>query len=224
MKALWLKLAGRFDAMQRRERLMVFAGSVFAVALLGYQFLVEPQLLRHSALVKQLNGLRQSQVQFALKLADAEKRTREPSEQGRKELEDTRRHIVRIEQEHQAVQSRLVAPDAMATLLEGMLRKNRGLSLVALTTLPAGAVAEKPAAEGKKTEEVTAPASGLYKHGVRITVRGSYADLLEFLVEMENLPQKMYWGRVALAAEKYPVSVMQVTVYTLSLDKSWLVI
>jgi hypothetical protein len=34
----------------------------------------------------------------------------------------------------------------------------------------------------------------------------------------------MYWGRLALATEAYPVSVMQLTVYTISRDKSWLVI
>jgi MSHA biogenesis protein MshJ len=227
MKVFWLRLAGRFDALQRRERMAVFAGALLALALLGNHFMIEPHLLRHAAMGKQIEAQRQAEMLLKARLAGAEARARDPDAESRKELEELRQRMARLDKEHQAMQSRLVPPDAMAALLEGMLRKSRGLSLVALTTLPASSVVEQPAAQDRKAvagEAEAAQTAGLYKHGVRITVRGSYADLLEFLAQMEELPQKMYWGRLALATEAYPVSVMQLTVYTISRDKSWLVI
>lgn len=227
MKEYWLRLAGRYDALQRRERTAVFAGALLALALLGNHFMIEPHLLRHAALAKQLEAQQQAEMLLKARLAGAEARARDPDAQSRMELDGLRQRMARLDKEHQAMQSRLVPPEAMAALLEGMLRKSHGLSLVALTTLPVSSVVEKPAAEGRKPaaeEAEPASAAGLYKHGVRITVRGSYADLLEFLAQMEGLPQKMYWGRLALAAEEYPVSVMQLTVYTISQDRSWLVI
>ncbi len=226
MKNYWLRLTGLFDALQRRERMVVFAGAVLALALLGNQFMVEPHLLRHAALAKQIDGVNKARQELPVRLIAAQQRVKEPNAQAERELADLRQRIGRIMQEHNEAQTRMVPPDSMAALLESILRGNRGLSLVSLTTLPAAPVAGAPAAaDGKKPAAgEVAPAAGLFKHGVRITVRGNYLDLLAYLAQLEALPQKMYWGRVALAAETYPVSVMQLTVYTLSLDKSWLVI
>ncbi len=221
MKNYWLRLTGRFDALQRRERMVVFAGAVLALALLGYQFMVEPHLLRHAALAKQIDGMNKTRQELPARLIAAQQRVKEPNAQAERELADLRQRIGRIVQEHKEAQTRMAPPDSMAALLESILRGNRGLSLVSLTTLPAAPVA---AAEGKKPAAGEVAPAGLFKHGVRITVRGNYLDLLAYLAQLEALPQKMYWGRVALAAETYPVSVMQLTVYTLSLDKSWLVI
>lgn len=225
MKDFWLRLAGRFDALQRRERTMVFAGAVLALALLGYQFMIEPELKRQAALAKQIDGLKKTRQEFPVRLIAAEQRVKEPNAQARRELTDLRQRVARVGQEHRESQSRLVPPESVAALMESILRRNRGLSLVSLTTLPASAVAgPAAAADGRKPAAGEDASAGLYKHGVRITVRGSYPELLEYLAQLEALPQKMYWGRVALATEAYPVSVMQLTVYTLSLDKSWLVI
>lgn len=225
MKDFWARLTGRFNALQRREKTMVFAGAVLALLLLGYQFLIEPDLKRQAALARQMEGLKKAQQEFPARLAAAEQRAKEPNVQALRELAELRQRVARIGQEHRESQSRLVPPESVAALLESILRRNRGLSLVSLTTLPAGAVAGQPAAaDGKKTAAAENAPAGLYKHGVRITVRGSYPELLDYLAQLEALPQKMYWGRMALAAEAYPVSVMQLTVYTLSLDKSWLVI
>ena len=62
----------------------------------------------------------------------------------------------------------------------------------------------------------------LYKHGVEITVVGSYADLLAYLVELEKMPQRVLWNSVKLTVEDYPRARLTLTVYTLSLDKAWL--
>jgi MSHA biogenesis protein MshJ len=62
----------------------------------------------------------------------------------------------------------------------------------------------------------------IYKHGVRITVRGSYLDLLSYAAALEKLPEQMFWGEAKLSVEKYPDSLFTLTLYTLSLDKTWL--
>ena len=87
---------------------------------------------------------------------------------------------------------------------------------------PAEAVAKSG---GDKPVAAAAPAQpNLYRHGVEIRVEGSYADLTAYLAELEHLPQRMLWDRVAVDGEHYPKIVMTVMVYTLSLDKSWLVV
>ena len=61
----------------------------------------------------------------------------------------------------------------------------------------------------------------LYRHGVEITVQGNYADMLAYLESLERLPRRVYWGALKIDAQKWPASQMTVTVYTISLEKTW---
>jgi MSHA biogenesis protein MshJ len=44
------------------------------------------------------------------------------------------------------------------------------------------------------------------------------------MVQLEKLPTQMFWGKVSFTVEEYPISRLTFTLYTLSLDKAWLVI
>lgn len=230
MKAQWNRLGARFDALARRERMMVFAAAVLAVSMVGYQLAIEPQQLRYSMASKNLAQQRQARQEIEASLAATEARARAPDAQNRAALQGLRERMVQVESQYRSVHDNLVAPEKMAELMETLLRRNRGLQLVAMTTLPASPIVaketvgdaepRKPAAASTGMGEV----AGLYKHGVQITVRGGYADLTAYLVQLEKLPQKMYWGKVELLAQEYPVALLQFTVYTLSASRSWLVI
>jgi MSHA biogenesis protein MshJ len=45
---------------------------------------------------------------------------------------------------------------------------------------------------------------------------------LQYLTEVEQLPTQMYWGKAEMKVETYPSVVLTVTVYTLSMEKTWL--
>ncbi len=62
----------------------------------------------------------------------------------------------------------------------------------------------------------------MYKHGVQITVRGSYADLVQYLTALEKLPTRMFWGTAKMKVVQHPTVELTLTLYTLSLDKTWL--
>ena len=118
----------------------------------------------------------------------------------------------------------------MAGLLEQVLNKNGRLQLIALKTLPVSLLMEKPqAAEGAAQPPVAASADPagrkqIFKHGVQITVRGSYLDLLQYLAALEKMPAQMFWGEASMTVEQYPDAVLTLTLYTLSLDKTWLTV
>jgi MSHA biogenesis protein MshJ len=59
---------------------------------------------------------------------------------------------------------------------------------------------------------------------VEITVHGNYLDMLSYLVALEHLPSQMFWGKAQMNVIQYPVAELTLTVYTLSLDKTWLLI
>ena len=59
---------------------------------------------------------------------------------------------------------------------------------------------------------------------MEIKLEGGYADLAEYLARLEKSGQKLLWERVSLSAEQHPRLVLTLTVYTLSLDRAWLIV
>jgi MSHA biogenesis protein MshJ len=138
-----------------------------------------------------------------------------------------RKQVAEIGENMKALQKTLVPPDQMAKLLEGMLSRDRGLQLVSLRKLPARRFEAPgaPKADAAGTAKAAAqPERGIYQHSFELTVQGSYADLSSYLARLEKLPWQMFWGKVSVDAEHYPVIVLTLTVHTLSLDKAWLIV
>ena len=57
-----------------------------------------------------------------------------------------------------------------------------------------------------------------------MTLQGRYLDLLDYLGQLEALPWQMFWARAQMDAKDYPAVRISVTVFTLSLDRKWLVV
>jgi len=108
-----------------------------------------------------------------------------------------------------------------------VLNKNGKLQLIELKTLPASPLLEKPqpsAANLPAGQTQPDPKKQIFKHGIQITVRGGYLDMLHYLAALEAMPAQMFWGEVSMRVDKYPDAELTLTLYTLSLDKTWLTV
>lgn len=87
------------------------------------------------------------------------------------------------------------------------------------TSAPAAATPAGPAAAAQPA----APAPDLlFRHGIEITMRGSYLDMVDAMGALENLPAQLLWGKAQLDVEQYPTARLTLTLYTLSLDPKWM--
>ena len=124
------------------------------------------------------------------------------------------------------IRGRLVSPDKMPQLLESILHKNSQLKLITLKTLPAGGSLSDVQKNEKGSGEANAITSNgnlsLFRHGAEITIEGGYLDMLAYIEALEQLPSRLLWGGAVLAADASGTSRLTFTVYTLSLDKTWL--
>ena len=138
MKARWKLFSNRFDALGQRERILIFAAAVFAVSLLGYQFAVEPHVVKHASVTKNLAQQRQARVDIETGVSASEARARAPDAANRAALKALRERITQVESDYHSIHENLVAPEKMAALTETLLRRNRGLQLVAMTLIAGG--------------------------------------------------------------------------------------
>ena len=218
MKLDWKTLSDKIDNMSPRQRGLIFAVAASIVVALVSSLLIEPQLAKQKVLSRkteqQQSEIKSIQAQLQ---AMAEVRKTDPDAANRVELESLRLQLVQLKASLQVKQQHLIPPDKIAGLLEEILSRNRQLQLISLRSLPASAVTGEE-------EQAAAVEKEFFKHGIEMTVSGSYFDLLDYMVQLEKLPSQMFWGKASLVVETYPISRMTLTLYTLSLDKAWLVI
>jgi MSHA biogenesis protein MshJ len=227
MSELWQRYAGRFDALSLRERVMVFAAVMVAVVALAYMFAIDPQLVKQKriagAVLQKHSDMKTFEAQVA-KLVGGGGLDAGRAERDR--LARLRTELGALEGRITAEERKFTAPSQMRAVIEGLLARNRGVALVEMKTLAADtiAAAAKPGAQPVKPAPEK-PAAGerlIYRHGVELTVSGSYLELLAYARDLEKLPKQLYWGALELNAAAYPKVSMKLTVYTLSLDPAWL--
>jgi len=239
MKQQWLIYAARFDALARRERSVVTGAVLFGLVMLGYTFLIEPQLVRYDTRQKSL-AKATTDLQIAeAQLVGIQVQLKDPDAANRNALQQSRKELDALDSKLRLVENSLVPPEKMQFFLESLLSKNRTLELLSFNTLPPTPLIEhteerkpevKPDAktDGKPDAKPDAKPAfatpNIYKHGIEIKIAGSYNDLLMYLAEIERMPQRIIWNRNKLSTELYPRNEMTLTLYTLSLDKQWLVV
>jgi len=235
MKRQWLQFVARVEALQPRERFMAFGAVVVVLVYLASAVVFGPLARKEAAL---RSTLQQQVVTIDGINADIAAKARayanDPNETLRKRLGEVRAETARTSEELRTMQKGLVPADRIAPLLETILRANGRLKLVSLKTLPATTLTDAAAPATPATAPATsAPAAAgtplvvkapdlLYRHGVELTLRGSYLDMVDYMHALETLPTQLFWGKAQLDAEDYPNVRLTLTLYTLSLDPKWM--
>lgn len=228
MKLFFLQLTDKFDGLATRERYLVAVALLGGALLVGWTTIIDPALVRariaERAIVDQRSQLAALTAQTqALQAPD-----KNPEALAGAELAELKKRLHALNARFAALEGELVPPERMAGLLEALLGHKRGLHLLGLRTLPVTSVLEAKAGSGVADAGGQAgqagQAGGLYKHGVEIKLEGGYGELTDYLAQLEKSPQKLLWSSVTLSAENYPKLVLTLTVYTLSLDRTWLIV
>lgn len=232
----WQHWTGLFNARSLRERVLITVGVVALVAAVLDTLLLSPLDVQQKRLSAQLSEARTA-IKAGEIMMSASNGQADPDEVKRRYRDELRKQIAEMDARLQGLQKQLVPPDQMAKLLEGVLKKERGLTLVSLRKLPvqryqtSGAPAQPAAqaqqAAGQAAGGESAPGvaeRSIYQHSFEVSVEGSYAELYGYLSRLEALPWQLFWGKVTLDAGDHPKLRLTLTLHTLSLNKAWLVV
>lgn len=226
MKQQWEKISVKVDAMSKRERVLIFgAGAVLSVALLT-TLLFDPLFAKHKALRLQISQQQQLMNDIQSQIAAVlQKNSPSANLPQRNQLSQLRLEIAEGDAFLKSSGERLVQPEKMAEHLRKLLNNNNRLQIVVLRTLPVTPLLEQHNGKGAE-QNMAAPAASpdkqMFKHGVQLTLRGNYLDLLQYLGALERLPQQMFWASAKMNVLQYPTAELTLILYTLSLDKTWL--
>jgi len=213
------RYADRLDAMSLRERVLIFLAVAVVIVAIADSALFDPisrrQKVNSQRIHQQEDEIRTMQGQVQ---AYAQARTGDNAGAKRQRLEKRRLELAALDRELAARRSELVPPERMAKMLHEIVKRNPDVELVSLRSLPATGLTQS------LTAILGSGGLALYRHGIEITVSGSYLKMLGYVGQLERLPAKIMWGNMELQAAAYPAVTLKITLYTLSPEKTWLLI
>jgi MSHA biogenesis protein MshJ len=236
------KIFARFDAMSLRERVLTAGALVAALIMIWTVAVLDPMAGQHSALLAEQSMLEeqiaaaQSGVESAaatdpVTLALAKEKTLQAS-------------LDVVNHELASESAGLIPPERMVQLIQDVLSRQRGVSLVSLhnksvtslvqsfepiapaeaaATLPSdGSEEDAPAAEATSAIDASEELTGPFVHPIEIVVEGTYLDVLAYLKALEALDWRFYWRVLELETQQYPKNRVRIELSTLSMDKDWI--
>lgn len=238
----WVNTTAKFEALNQRERWLVFGAVLVVVYAILNTLLLDPVLTHKKTLTNtimadqaQIDTLNQQLSQYS------QQAITDPDTQNKQHIAALQLNLQNLERQLSDLQTTLVSPEQIPELLRSLLQKNGNLKLIALNTLPTTGLLESTHAEKENSaqmasiqptpttqtlsEPYTAP---VFKHGVEITLEGNYLDLLAYVSALEKTPWHVLWSKASLNAADaqpmplWPTNRLKLTVYTLSLDHTWL--
>nr|WP_320114838.1 hypothetical protein [uncultured Desulfuromonas sp.] len=225
VSSVTVKVKSWFSALNKREQRLII-GTLFGAPLfLFVQLVYLPGLKEQTTLERQVrqleqdNTVLQSQVLEMSLLAE-----KDPDAGNRQKLEQLQQEIARFDQRLQENLSGLVPPVQMPGLLRSMLKQRSGLTLISMENGQPQAISLAPVPQqGEAKEERALPEVVLYRHPLHLELEGRYLDVLAYLQDLRQLPQRLFWQGLQIEmSDSYPRAHIQVDVYTLSLEKGWI--
>jgi MSHA biogenesis protein MshJ len=228
LKLQWALWVAKYTALTQRERAIVAAAIVLGGGFLIFNFGIDPFLLKARSAGRAEVSARAELVQQSALLTQLTAQNADPDAANRNKLAQTRKDLAAIGDRLARFEAGMVPPARMQAFLQGLLARDGGVEVIGLKTLPVTLVgtpaADRVEATAKDKPALPAAEEGIYQHGIEIRLAGSYNGLLNYLAELERMPQRVMWNSISLTVEKHPRNIMVLRVYTLSLDRNWLAV
>lgn len=195
MKQQLQALLAKVDALSQRERIFLFM-SVFVCLVALADFLwFTPASTAHKLLVQRFA----TQNAELDRLRDELRQSGKPSEPGRQAREELEASKLRLKELNDSILS--LAPQdqkgpALELVLQRLLRRQDGLTLLSLDTLKP----EAPASGATGT--TTSMPAGMSKRGLEFRVKGPYAGLVRYVQALEAALPGLRWGAMELKADR----------------------
>lgn len=211
----WQLLSERFNQLQRREKVLIWGGSLVLTFWLGVVYLLEPGWQSMDNAKMQLAATQRQQQQ-----------TQQQSEELRQQLSididrDYRERLTMLQQQQVQLNeqirlsaSHFIGAEQMVTLLQNMLQSSQGVQLASLQTLP-------PVPVRLEGQTDTEPAL-MYQHTLKLVMTSDYAKLYQVLQRIEQLPWLVSWQGLQYRVTEYPLADMTIELGTVSENEDFI--
>ncbi|KJG05319.1 MSHA biogenesis protein MshJ [Photobacterium angustum] len=206
----WDELSQRFAALSVREQWLIAITGWFGILFIGYMLIIEPQMVTSQTVKMALMDTQNDMITAKNQLIVANRKLQQdPDKAINQKLAQYRQEDKALQQVLEAKIGSLITPVQMADLLEQVLRHSSALKLESMTSLPS-------------SQLVSGDQQGYFVHPIRLTFKGRYFDVVNYLNKLEALPVKYYWRSLSYQVDEYPWAKVELEVYTLGESKDFI--
>lgn len=228
--AQWQVYSEKFSNTSNREKYLIIATGLVGIIFVLYSLFIDVPMQRISQLNKQIVQTEQSNQNNIDSIAMFEQALSEdPNLALKRELVQYQTKLGEIDEKLLRLTSDLIDPIQMRHALIKLLKLQKGVKMLSFEVLPAVPVTKPKAtadveqvstslddnADISKNDE-DAGQLRLYRHGIKIKLQGQYFQLREYLQQLEGLSWKFFWQEFDYQLKEYPVSELEVEIYSLS--------
>ncbi|MFT6506092.1 hypothetical protein [Colwellia polaris] len=235
----WLTYSEKFNDTTPREQYLIIASGLVAVIFVLYSLFLDEPIQNIGSYKEQIIKAQQDieskkdSIQVLKQALDED-----PNVALKRELSQYQAKLGDVDKKLLELTSDLIDPIQMRFALIKLLKLQKGVKLLSFEVLPASPVTEDKVLAENETEQTieknntstvktsdvqSQPAQlRLYRHGIKIKLQGQYFELKDYLTQLESLSWKFFWQEFDYQLKAYPVSELEIEIYSLSTSQEFI--
>jgi len=207
------QLGARIDDMSLRERALIFIALLVVFYLVATNLVFAPVTAERGRVERDLKAKREKTLALEAQIQGI---FSGEQGQGQARMAALESELKSLETRLSGMTTGLISPQEMTRVVEQILTRNRTLEVIRVESLAARPILENTPGAARLT------GATVYKHGMRIELKGRYLDILTYLHALEGLPWKVYWSQVTLDVKEPPMATVTLVIHTLSFKEGWI--
>ncbi|GAA5137789.1 hypothetical protein [Thalassotalea piscium] len=237
MNEFWQRYSEKFQAITTREQMLVLMSGAIAITFILFSLFVDANLVRSNVFTKDIAQL-EADMRAKAQTIDIFQQalSEDPNKTVTEQISQYESKLGQVDVALLSLTSDLIDPIQMRFALIDLLKLQKGVSLLTFDVIAAQPISLVPnsnttdsngpeAAQAVNNNEATSneiPSLTLYKHGIKLTLSGSYFQLRDYLSMLEQLKWTFFWHKFDYKLKEYPQSVLEVELYSLSTKREFI--
>ncbi len=228
MKQQWQNYSEKFLQLTSREQYLVLLSGLVAIFLISSYLFIDDKSAKITTFDKQSRAMKVGNQSLDVTINEFQAAlTDDPSKETVKQIAQLEAKLAKIDSQLVHLTTDLISPSEMREALLRLLKLEPGVSLLSFELIGAKPLLNLSSAQAKSNAintSLTAEQAGLnlYKHGIKIKLTGKYFQLRNYLRHLEQLTWKFFWQDFEFEVKEYPRSEVEITIYSLGLNKEFI--
>ena len=240
----WQTYSEKYNQLTQREQVLILLTGLVLSFIFVFNFWIEDNLHKideHYKNISQLTVANQSMVDSITVLEEALRQ--DPNIAVKQKISQYQHKLEKVDGDLLALTSALINPLQMRFALIDLLKEKKGVSLVSFeligpkpllmpnemmleddelnqqndaTTGVHLAESSENQVQVMLNHDENQQALGLYRHGIKIKLKGNYFALRDYLVQLEGLSWQFFWQSFQYKLLEHPNSELEIEIYSLS--------
>ena len=230
MNKQWKAYCQKYLVISPREQYMVLFTGLIAIIFIVHTFFIDDNTKKINKFEKQVTQIsKENRTAKSSIMLLEDSLSKDPNSALSKQISQYKDRLKKVDVNLLELTSDLISPIQMRHALMQLLKTQKGVSLQSFQVIAAEPITLSnstpvvKADRNKKTDvDTNRQEMVLYRHAIKIKINGSYFQLRDYLTQLEALSWKFFWQEFNYQLKEYPVSELEIEMYSLSTKREFI--